>query len=266
MQQNTEDFADWRDFALELANDAAEQARTMVRAGITADTKSNGTIVTNVDHAIERFLRERISAAYPDHAILGEEFGQTGILSPNIPLWCLDPVDGTTNLANGLPMWCISIGVVLGDHAVAGVVHAPIMNDVYAGARGKGATHNGKALSKLGEGGAIANEEAYIICATSARRLDFGRLSAKLRIFGSAALDLCYVAAGQAKGCQCACTSLYDLAAGLCFTEEVGAHSMWLESGAAYSPMTHLAKGPDCDVTLVTAPPATLRYVRERLV
>ena len=95
--------------------------------------------------------------------------------------------------------------------------------------------------------------------------MDFARLTAKLRIMGSAALDLCFVAAGQARGCQCACTSLYDLAGGLCFTREAGAESVWLESGDAYSPMAHLAKGPDCDATLITAPPATMRYLRERL-
>lgn len=265
MQQDTQDFSRWRDFAIALADEAAERARTMVRAGITADTKSNGTVVTDVDHAIERFLRERIAAAYPDHAILGEEFGQTGTLSPDIPLWCLDPVDGTANLANGLPLWCISIGVIFGDRAVAGVVNAPMMNDVYAGALGHGATYNGKPLPKLDTGGELGSEEAYIICSTTARRMDFSRLTAKLRILGSAALDLCYVASGQAKGCQCACTSLYDLAAGICFTNEVGARSVWLESGEAYHPTAHLAAGANCDVTLVTAPEGTLRYLRDRL-
>ncbi len=265
MQQNESLYTNWRDFAVRLADEAASRAKEMVRSGITADLKANGTVVTDVDHAIERFLRERIGATYPDHAILGEEFGQTGDVSPDVPLWCLDPVDGTTNLANGLPLWCISIGVVHEGHAVAGVVNAPMLNEVYAAARGHGAARNGVSLPGLGEGDVLASEEVYIICSTSVRRMDFGRLTAKLRILGSAALDLCYVAAGQAKGCQCACTSLYDLAAGICLAREVGAESVWLESGGTYSPMAHLANGPDCDATLITAPPATMRYLRERL-
>ena len=260
MQTNNE-YVAWRDFAISLAGEAAERARTMVRAGFSTDTKANGTVVTDIDHAIERFLRDEISAAYPAHAILGEEFGQTGVVSPDVPLWCLDPVDGTTNLANGLPLWCISIGVVETDETVAGVINAPLLGDVYAGAKGCGATRNGVPLPMLATGGVIAREEAYIVCGTTARRMDFSRSQAKLRILGSAALDLCFVAAGQAKGCQCACTSLYDVAAGLCIAGEVGAQSVWLESGAAYHPMAHLSAGADCAVTLLTAPAATLAHL-----
>lgn len=259
------EFAAWRDFALDISREAATQARAMIRAGFVTDTKTNGTLVTDVDHAIERLLRERIAAKYPDHAILGEEFGQTGTVSPDVPLWCLDPVDGTTNLANGLPLWCVSIGVIHGDAAVAGVVNAPMTGDIYAAARGAGATWNGNVLPRLSPGGAIAPEEAYIICGTTARRMDFSRLQAKLRILGSAALDICYVAAGQAKGCQCACTSLYDLAAGLCIAGETGARSVWLEADESYRPMAHLRAGGSCDVTLITAPEGTLAHLLQVL-
>ncbi|MBC8141570.1 MAG: inositol monophosphatase [Armatimonadetes bacterium] len=255
------EYSEWRDFAIEASREAATLARTMIRAGFTTDMKANGTVVTDVDHAVERLLRDRIGAAYPTHAILGEEFGQTGTVSPDVPLWCLDPVDGTTNLANGLPLWCVSIGVIFGDAAVAGVVNAPMTDDIYAAAQGAGATWNGKPLPRLASGGQIAPEEAYIVCGTSVRRMDLGRLQAKLRILGSAALDLCYVAAGQAKGCQCACTSLYDLAAGLCIAGETGVRNVWLESGEPYRPMAHLLAGGSCDVTLVTAPEGTMAYL-----
>lgn len=265
MQHTTEDFARWRDFAITIAAEAAEKAKAMVRAGFTADTKSNGTIVTDVDRSVEQYLRGRINETYPDHAVLGEEFGLTGTVSPDVPLWCLDPVDGTTNLANGLPLWCISVGVVYGNQSVAGAINAPMLNEVYAAAVGQGATRNNEPLPRLHDGGELGPEEVYIICSTTARRMNFSRLTAKLRILGSAALDLCFVAAGQAKGTQCACTSLYDLAAGICITQEVGAETVWLESGDAYQPMPHLEAGSNCDITLVTAPPSTLRYVRERL-
>ena len=259
------DFTAWRDFAAELAAEAADRSRAMVRAGITADTKANGTVVTDVDRAVETFLRNAIAARYPDHAILGEEFGQTGTISPDIPLWCLDPVDGTTNLANGLPLWCISVGVILGDRSVAGVVNAPLLGDIYTGALGHAATRNGEPLSPLPAGGALGREDAYIICSTTAKRMDFRRLDAKLRLLGSAALDLCFVAAGQAKACQCSGTSLYDLAAGMCLADAVGAQSVWLETGAPYSPMTHLANPARTDITLITAPPETMAHLIERL-
>ena len=261
----TTDYAKWRDFAVTIAAEAATRAKAMVRAGFTADLKANGTVITQIDLAVERYLRDEIGKAYPHHAILGEEFGTTGTVSPDVPLWCLDPVDGTTNLANGLPLWCVSVGVVYKNEAVAGAVNAPMLGDIYAGALGYGATRNGVALPRLASGGEIAAEEAYIVCGTSTRRMNFGKLVAKLRILGSAALDLCFVASGQAKGCQCACTSLYDLAAGRVIAGETGADSVWLESGEPWEPMAHLSAGGDCAATLLTAPPATLAHLLSAL-
>jgi myo-inositol-1(or 4)-monophosphatase len=265
MQEAMTDWTAIRDWTLSLVDEAAGRARAMVAAGITADTKANGTVVTDVDRAIELFLREAISMRYPEHAILGEEFGLTGTVSTDIPLWCLDPVDGTTNLANGLPLWCISVGVVYDGRSVAGVVNAPMMRDVYAGATGTGATRNGEPLPLLPYGGALDREDVYIACSTSVRKIDFSRLKAKLRVLGSAALDLCYVASSQSFGCQSMGTSLYDLAAGMCLVKAVGADAVWLQTGEPYDAMRQLAEGPRTDKTLVVARPGTLLHVLEGL-
>lgn len=265
MQDETTNWAEVRDWTVTLVAEAAAQAKTMVREGFAANIKANGTVVTEVDRATERFLRAEIGKRFPDHAILGEEYGQSGTLSPEIPLWCLDPVDGTTNLANGLPLWCVSVGVILGDRSMVGVLNAPMMQEVYAAAIGQGATRNGEPLSPLGAGGPLEKEDAYVICSTTAKRMNFSRLPAKLRVLGSAALDMCFVAAKQVRGCHCVGTSLYDVAAALCVTEEVGASSVWLESGEVYSPAAHLSEGPRGDRTLVTAPPETIRFLRDVL-
>ena len=74
----TTDYAKWRDFAVTIAAEAATRAKAMVRAGFTADLKANGTVITQIDLAVERYLRDEIGKAYPHHAILGEEFGFVG--------------------------------------------------------------------------------------------------------------------------------------------------------------------------------------------
>ncbi len=231
------------------------------------EQKSDGTVVTNIDRAIERFLRERIESKFPDHAILGEEEGGAAVLT-DAPLWAIDPVDGTTNLANGLPHWGVSVGLVENGVPVVGVVAFPLLGETFAGGLGLGATRNNEPLADLGLGGPTEWEQTYAICSSSVRTGDFRRVPARLRIFGSAALELCWTAAGFVRGCQSIGTSLYDVAAGLCIAHEVGARAAWLSDGAEWKPASMLdaddAPARKRDV-LITAPPETLTFLRERL-
>ena len=255
------DLADTLRFTQELVAEAAERARSFVARGFGQALKLDGTVVTDVDKSIERFLRDAIAARFPGHAILGEEFGFDG--PPDVPLWALDPIDGTTNLANGLPLWSISVGLVVGDTPVVGVIAAPLMGETYAGGRGLGAWLNGESLAPLPSGGALRWEDTYGVSSTCVRVLDFDEIPGRLRVHGSAAFDLCYVVSGRFRGCQSIATSLYDVAAGACLAGEVGAETMWL-SGAPWSPRDMARTGPR-DEVLLTAPPATLAFVRERL-
>jgi myo-inositol-1(or 4)-monophosphatase len=259
------DLADVLRFTKEMVTEAAARADTLIRRGPDVSLKADGTLVTNVDQTLERFFRETITARYPGHAILGEEFGaDTAVADPAVPLWALDPIDGTTNLAHGLPIWGISVGLIVGDAPVVGVVAAPQMNETFAAARGLGATLNDVSLPVLAPGGPTEWEDAYAICSTSARTLDFSRFPARLRIFGSAALDICYVAAGHLSGCHCLAVSLYDVAAALVLSGEVGAEAGWL-SGEAFSPRAHARAGSRADAALAVAPPRTLAFVREHV-
>ena len=252
-------------WTVDLAARAADLARSMVARGMTVDTKANGTLVTDVDTAVERLLRDAIRARYPDHAILGEEYGVEGALdAAQVPLWAIDPIDGTTNLANGLPLWAVSIALIEGDEPTVGVIHAPLIGEVYAAASGLGATFNGRPLSSLSDPGSTHWEDAYGVCSNSVRACDFSRLEARIRVPGSAALDLAWVAAGRLRGTQSIGTSLYDVAAGLCLCNEVGARTVWHASGLPYSPRAHAGTGPHEEL-LVTAPPRTLAFLRERV-
>lgn len=262
---NALDLADVLRFTREMVAEAAAQADTLIRRGPNVSLKADGTLVTNVDQTLERFLRETIGARYPGHAILGEEFGADETSNdPNTPLWALDPIDGTTNLAHGLPVWGISVGLIIGDAPAVGVVAAPHLGETFAAARGLGATLNDVPLPPLAPGGPTEWEDAYAICSTSVRTLDFDRLPCRLRILGSAALDICYVAAGRLAGCHCFAVSLYDVAAACVLANEVGAETGWL-SGEAFSPRVLARLGSRPDAALATAPPATLAFVREQV-
>lgn len=248
-----------------LAGEAAARAVAMVQGGLSINTKADGTVVTQVDRGIERFLREAITARFPGHAILGEEFGHESVSAgTDAPLWALDPIDGTTNLANGLPLWGISVGLIENDTPVVGVVACPQLGETFAGALGLGATLNDVALAPLPAGGATDWEDTYAICSSAIHDLDFSRLPARLRVLGSAALDLCCVASGRVHGCQSIGVSLYDVAAGLCIAHEASAQTVWL-SGAPFSPRGLVESGPRADDILATAPPQTLAFVRSRV-
>jgi histidinol-phosphatase len=131
-----------RRFALELADTA--DAVSMGRFGgpVRAVAKADGTPVTEADREIERRLRERVAEAYPDHVVLGEEFG--GAVDPARPTWVIDPIDGTKNYLRGVPVFATLIGVVLGGRCVAGVASAPALGERWDAADGAGARRNGE--------------------------------------------------------------------------------------------------------------------------
>ena len=249
----------------ELAKEAAAYTATLRKSGFAVEQKRDGTLVSEIDRKLETFLREAITARFPDHAILGEEFGRDAAADPDAPLWAIDPIDGTTNLAHGLPQWGTSIGLVHQGVAVVGVATFPELGQTFAGARGHGATLNGEPLPALPPGGAFAQEETYGICTASVHAINFDKFPGRLRLAGSAALDLCWTAAGFLRGSQSVGVKLYDVAAGLVFCHEVGADSAWLRSGAPLDVAHFAANAPIKDDILLTAPPATLRYLRETL-
>ncbi|MBC8102306.1 MAG: hypothetical protein H7Z41_06940 [Cytophagales bacterium] len=249
----------------ELAAEAADRAMHLREKEMHVRAKPDGSLVTDIDQAIERFLRDAITARFPDHDILGEEFGREADHCEGAPLWAIDPIDGTTNLAHGLPHWGTSIGLVADGHPAVGVVVFPELRETFAGARGRGATRNDAPLAPLPTGGTLTQEDAYGICTTSIHRVSFDRFPARLRLSGSAALDVCWTAAGRLAGSQSVGVSLYDIAAALCFAREVGAESRWLRSGTLFSADTLAAHGPVEGDVLLTAPPATAAYLREAL-
>ena len=261
-----DDWATTRTWTENLVNDAARLAVEMADGdGMNRRQKADGSTVTDIDQAVERFLRDALQKQFPTHAILGEEYGHAAIEGdPNAPLWAIDPIDGTTNLANGLPHWGVSVGLVSGGEPVVGVLSFPRLGETYSAAKNLGATRNGEALAPLPIGGPTEWEDTYAICSTSARSMNFEQVPGRLRVLGSAALELCWVAAGKVKGCQSVGTSLYDVAAGAVVAREVGAEMGWL-SGKRWSASEMAETGPTSYDVLLCAPPHTLHFLRSSL-
>jgi myo-inositol-1(or 4)-monophosphatase len=251
-----------RDWTADLTQRAATLAVERTAQGMTVTQKVDGSVVTDIDHAVERFLRDEITARFPDHAILGEEYGHDA-RTIDAPLWAIDPIDGTANLTNGLPHWGVSVGLIVEDTPVLGVVIFPLLGETFVGITEQGATRNGILLPTLPAGGPTTWEDTYAICSTSARTVNFAAMPCRLRVLGSAALEVCWTAAGLMRGCQVIGASLYDVAAGICIAQEVGASVGWL-SGESWSACAMAADNRPLDA-LITAPPATLSYVRETL-
>ena len=111
------------EFVKEIAREAGDRALTMLDA-MEPEYKADGSFVTHIDRQTEEFIRGRLADRYPDYSFQGEEFGRFG--ETERPLWCVDPIDGTTNMVFGLTHWCVSIGLVEGGERSAGALYIPL--------------------------------------------------------------------------------------------------------------------------------------------
>lgn len=130
---------------LKLAEDAAREAGDLMMKSFRSDfqvsKKGRFDLVTEVDLACEKLLRDRISTAFPEHKIVGEEGEATG---GGDLVWYLDPIDGTVNFAHGHQYFCVSVGFFNGNEGLVGVIHAPALGQTWTAAKGMGAFRDGK--------------------------------------------------------------------------------------------------------------------------
>ena len=186
-----------------------------------------GNIVTEMDHASERLILGGIRRAFPDHAIVAEESGATGDAECR---WYVDPLDGTVNYAHGLPIWSVSIGFEARGRIEAGVVYCPAIGELYEARLDRGARRNGRPIRVSTQG----KLQDALLCSgfpyewrAKIRSLKawgaFVRRAQAIRRIGSAALDLCFVAAGSFDGYWERNLGPWDLAAGILIAREAGA-------------------------------------------
>ena len=198
-------------------------------------------LVTEADHASEKAIMDTIKQQFPDHFILSEEAGE--IATSSEYKWIIDPIDGTVNYAHGIPICCVSIGVEHNGSMVMGAVYNPFLKEFYFAEKGAGAMLNGDAISVSGETEVI---KACLVTGFPYTYLDipngplevfarFIRRGVPVRRLGSAAMDLCWVAAGRFDGFYEHRLQAWDSAAGFLIVEEAGGKVTDF-NGTYYSP------------------------------
>ncbi|MEK8029872.1 inositol monophosphatase family protein [Ideonella sp. DXS29W] len=221
---------------LNIAVKAARNAGAIInRASLDVDllkvtAKSTNDFVTEVDHAAEAAIIDTILTAYPGHGILAEESGRQRGARHSDYVWIIDPLDGTTNFIHGLPVYCISIALEYRGKIEQAVVYDPTRNDLFMASKGRGAFLNDKRLrvskrtrlsdSLIGTGFPFRkgdNFQRYLKMFEAVAPHCAG-----LRRPGSAALDLCYVAAGWYDGFFETGLNPWDIAAGSLMITEAG--------------------------------------------
>jgi myo-inositol-1(or 4)-monophosphatase len=216
--------------AIAIAREAGALQRRRFDEPRVIETKSSAIdLVTDVDRACDALIRERLLAQFPHDGVLTEEDGE--IRGASGWRWVVDPLDGTTNYAHGLPHFAVSIAAERDGRAELGAIYDPIKDELFCAERGAGALRNGRpvGVSSIPELGRalLATGFAYDIHSNDHddNLLNFVRFMKRaqaVRRAGSAALDLAYVACGRFDGFWELSLNPWDVAAGLVLIEEAG--------------------------------------------
>ncbi len=242
----------------------ARQAGEILRAGYDKEHqvgyKGVIDLVTEVDHQSEAFVLGEVRKDFPDHHIFSEE---SGVIQGNDQhVWYIDPLDGTVNYAHHIPIFCVSIAYAertdrspsLSSSLKLGAVYDPMRDEMFLAERGKGATLNGRPLRVSSatdlQRSLLVTGFPYSAWNTPqdnfANFTKFGKLTQGVRRLGSAAIDLCYVAAGRFDGYWEMSLNAWDVAAGGLICEEAGARVTNVKGTADYisPPQSVIASTP----------------------
>jgi myo-inositol-1(or 4)-monophosphatase len=236
--------------AVDVAADALIRGRTDVKALIG---KGDYGFATAVDVEIERLVRERLREDVPDIPFFGEEEGGAGLMSDAV--WLLDPIDGTANYADGSPLCAISLALVRRGQPVLGIVAAPLVGERFLAVQGAGAFRNGARIHvaerEIGDPLVALSDFAFGRKHRHTNQLRFAvieelvRRSMRLRIHGSVALDLAWLAAGRMSATIALSNLPWDVSAGILLVREAGG-AVFDDVGAPH--------GPSASSTLASVP------------
>lgn len=219
------------ELAIRAAREAGGILRDFASRGFEVTRKGRINLVTEADHASEVHIKELISTHYPDHRILAEESGASEDRETGSDYcWIIDPLDGTTNFAHGLPCYAVSIGISHEGEMVAGVVYDPTRDELFTAQRGEGAQLNSKRIRVSGvehlEQSLVVSGFPYDVRERMNEYLPaWERFLARaqgVRRLGSASIDMSYVAIGRFDGFWEFNLSPWDTAAGWIIIEEAG--------------------------------------------
>jgi len=226
----------WVPRAASIAREAGARLREFYAQGVETEYKGDVDLVTVADRTVEKLIRERLGAVFPEHGIYGEE-GTRERLDQEYR-WYVDPLDGTTNFAHGFPQFCVSMGLEQRPSGtapdedgtlVAALIYDPLRDELFAAERGRGARLNDKVLH-VSKNALLA--ESLVATGFPSRKRhqspnihfyhEFTLRSHGVRRAGSAALDLAYVAAGRMDAFWEFNLNPWDTAAGILLVEEAG--------------------------------------------
>ncbi|SBS35054.1 Inositol-1-monophosphatase [Marinomonas spartinae] len=222
----------WLNFAKSVATHAGQmmvEARS--KAAFSTDYKADHELVTSADLAVDAYICQQITQTFPDHVILSEESSPKLALAElaNKPVWVIDPIDGTVNFAHGHRHVAVSIGLYLAGERVLGVVNAPFLEECFWAVKGKGAYLNDERLFVSQQtqcrNALVATGFPYDKSTLPSIIRRVSVILAKcqdIRRNGSAALDLCWVAAGRLDA-YFESLKPWDMAAGALIAQEAGA-------------------------------------------
>ncbi len=253
-------FEDELAFSLSLAVRAGEVLMAHYERLEQIDYKSARDVVTEADHLSEALILDAIRGRYPDDAILAEESGEHRAVAGEAPtsgkgrVWIVDPLDGTVNYANGIPFFCVSIGMVEGGKPAVGVVHDPTRHETFAATSGGPATLDGRPIH-------MSDKERlsdFVISmalngrSVATRNRNVRKAIRIPRSMGSAALALAYVANGRFDAfIQQGGLSTWDIAAAGLIAERAGARVTSM-TGAPWFDVAH----SPASIGILAAPPA----------
>ncbi len=205
------------------------------QVGLVRSYKSDGSFATQADLASEKYLIEALRPLVPGAGFYAEE---SGIQEGNEYTWVIDPLDGTTNFAHGLPYFCVAIALTYRQKPVLGLIYQPTTQELFSAQRGCGAFLKGGGVSRK----LTVSQESFfpkaaiVMCIENVASLlkgmdEFIPEWPHIRDYGAGALDIAYCAAGRFDGCFYEGTKWWDVAAGMVLLEEAGGKFSTLQGG-----------------------------------
>lgn len=220
---------------LATALEATDMASAIVRRRLPGDLTEKGDrdLTSEVDFAVEHAVREFLRTRTPSLGILGEEEGMS-FGESNELVWILDPIDGTINFIRGMPLCAVSLALASHDQPVLGVIDLPFLDVRYSATLGTGAYRNGQRIyasktSSLGEAIVAVGDYAVGENANTRNQTrlaithDLAEIALRIRMLGSAAIDLAWLAEGRIDASVTLSNNPWDMAAGVILAREAGA-------------------------------------------
>ena len=216
--------------AIEAVIKAGDIQMSFIDSGFQVSHKGTIDLVTEADVAVETMFRQMIADRFPDHTILAEEFGEDAATRGASHCWVFDPIDGTNNYAHGLPIFCSSLALEIDGRGEIGAIYDPTRRELFVAERGRGAFLNGKPIRVSSRSQLVESMLVTGFPYDIHKRIPeivglFGEFVGRARAvrrLGSAALDLCYIAAGRMDGFWEQDLKPWDIAAGAIIVEEAG--------------------------------------------